>query len=144
MPGTDFIIKEVICGNKHIVIWNCKNKDKNKALSLLKSHNYTFEHYNISFAYSSDQKISLETIERGVGKTLSCGSAALSAYLSYPENLSGHWQDLRIETSSGYITMGNDDGTIFIIGPTHRVFSGNFTVRYKTMDKRNSHDATEK
>lgn len=126
----DLRISKVSCGNDHIIIWNCKNSDKKFCLGSLKDNGYSFDQYNMTFAKYENNKISLETIERGVGKTLSCGSAALSTYLSH-FHYEGTQDPMRLETTSGYITAGFDDGDIFITGPSHKVYRGEFAVRFK-------------
>ena len=135
VDNIEYAMSEVSCGNRHLILWDVRNKDKNRVLSLLKKSNYTFDQFNISFARDEGGKVFLETIERGAGKTLSCGSAALSTYLSYAKK-NDKWQNLRIETASGYITIGLFDERLVITGPTHKVFSGEFSARYRTSEKK--------
>ena len=128
----DYEIDKVKTGNEHIIVWNVKNKEKNSVLSVLKSEGYHLDQYNISFARHDTKKIQLETIERGAGKTLSCGSAALSTYLSFCDRFQHHHEQIRLETTSGYITIGHDSNKITMTGPTQKCYSGHFNVRYKS------------
>lgn len=133
MPDKAF--HKVYCGNQHIIAWDISGKHKNSVLLSLKNQEYTFDDYNISFARLENKKVILETMERGAGKTLSCGSASLSTYVSYC-NLHDSSENLKIETSAGFVTAGKNDDSFFLTGPTQRVFAGEFGVRYRSPDKR--------
>ena len=131
----DKLFHKVYCGNQHIVAWDINGKNKNAVLLALKNLGYTFDNYNISFARYENKKITLETMERGAGKTLSCGSAALSTFISHC-NQHNSWESLKIETASGYVTAGREGESLYLVGPTQSVFSGEFAVRYRSPDKK--------
>lgn len=140
----DYEIDKVETGNEHIIVWNVKNKEKNQVLQTLKSEGYHLDQYNITFARHDTKKIQLETIERGAGKTLSCGSAALSTYLSFCDRFQhDQGQQVRLETTTGYITIGQENDRITMTGPTQKCYTGQFNVRYKSSsnsyNSQNSH-----
>lgn len=129
----------VTCGNEHVIIWEVKNEEKNKVLSQLRKQGYTLDKFNISFARSlpDKNKVHLETYERGAGKTLSCGSAAVSAYLSLINTIDKSVEQVKVETTTGYVSLGKTDtGKVFLMGPTYHVYTGEFIARYKALEKK--------
>lgn len=90
------------------------------------------EGVNVSFVQPmAKNHILLRTFERGVGETLSCGSAACAAVVAgiSSEVLS---KEVKVSLTHGSLSVKwpNLDASVELIGPTQSVFQGHFvTVR---------------
>ncbi|NBV28441.1 diaminopimelate epimerase [bacterium] len=119
----------VLIGNEHLICWNFNKDEKNKALSELKSSGFTLDKFNISFAQQLQTSVELETFERGVGRSASCGSAALATFLAFNAKIKST-NSLRIETQFGYVTATKNYDKISLAGPVNRTFAGEFLLKY--------------
>jgi diaminopimelate epimerase len=122
-------VDRVLVGNEHIICWDVQREERAKTLAELKNQGVTFDRYNISFVHKQAAVLILDTFERGVGKTMSCGSAAVAAFLAYTHRIE-QINTLRIETQLGYVTVNQDHEWLSLIGPVTRVFSGELLLRY--------------
>ncbi len=127
----DLICDKVIVGGPHIVCWGTPKEQRAGVLQTLKNAECGMENFNISFALFDRDVIHLETYERGIGKTLSCGSAAIAAVLAHMQDHTLTKQSMRVNTQAGYVTVGVLEDTIALIGPVSRVFRGEFALRYQ-------------
>lgn len=125
----DTKIDHVIIGNEHLICWNVDQDGKKSFLAELKTTNLNPDLYNISFANQQQSSVMLETFERGVGWTASCGSAALATFIAYNQHIQPI-PSLRIETKYGYVTAHQNNDRISLIGPVNRVFTGEFLLKY--------------
>ncbi len=85
----------------------------------------------MGFVHIIDQhKIELVTYERGVGKTLACGSSACAAVVS--SILQGHCQDeVLVSMPGGDLTIawtGKADDAVHMTGPANTVFTGTISL----------------
>jgi diaminopimelate epimerase len=122
-------VDHIVLGNEHLICWDLTREQKSKMLNELKVLGFTFDKYNITFANQEEQGLVLETYERGVGRTASCGSAALAAFLAYGKSIAFS-SSIRIETQFGYVTAQRNADKFSLIGPVSRVFTGEFLLRY--------------
>jgi diaminopimelate epimerase len=127
--NSGLIADYVTVGNDHIICWDVVKDEKTKKLNELKTEGYTNDKFNISFANKGNNIIFIETFERGVGKTLSCGSAAVACFIAYSERFE-KITSIRLQSQIGYVTVSKQHENICMIGPVTRVFNGEFTLRY--------------
>lgn len=122
-------VDRVMIGNDHLICWDVQREGRPKVLAELKEAGYSLDQFNISFAQYGHSALELETWERGVGRTSSCGSAALAAFLAYNNRFKETLQ-MRIEMQLGYVTATKNYDSLSLIGPISRVFVGEFLLKY--------------
>lgn len=128
-------------GNDHLITWVDEIKvSRTNYLRELKQKGYSLDTWNISFAQQlSDDELALETFERGVGRTLCCGSAALASLLALQEKQKSAGENLttqlKIIVPQGYLTAQHipysKEKVFGLIGPVTRVFQGSFSLKYE-------------
>lgn len=126
-------------GNDHLIQWVDRKATRTPLLRYLKEQGYDLDTWNISFAMQvHDGEVGLETFERGVGRTLSCGSAALATFIALRQSQIAQDEtpinQLRITVPQGYLTAQcpqDKEGVYCLTGPITRVFRGNFVLKYE-------------
>lgn len=128
-------------GNDHLIQWVDEIKiSRTNYLRELKQKGYDLDTWNISFAQQlKHDEVALETFERGVGRTLCCGSAALATLLALQEkqrrNKEPLTTQLKIIVPQGYLTAqhvpNSREPSFSLIGPVTRVFQGTFALKYE-------------
>lgn len=79
---------------------------------------------NVShFVWKSKQCIQLQTYERGVGLTLSCGSASCCAFMYLLQHGYEH-REVRVETKGGNYSLKATKKGIWLYGHAQRVYQG--------------------
>ena len=127
----DITFDKVYVGNDHLLCWGTPRDQRAGVLQRLKNEGYGLDNFNISFALFDHDCIQIETYERGVGKTLSCGSASIAAVLAHMQHHTLTKNNIRVNTQTGYVTVGISDQELSLIGPINRVFRGEFSLRYQ-------------
>jgi diaminopimelate epimerase len=75
---------------------------------------------NLSIYSESSSEVKISTYENGVGKTLSCGSAAASVASLMLKNT----ESIKICSEGGYLMFCIEDGKLIMRGPTEFCFNG--------------------
>lgn len=111
----------VYIGNPHAI---CLSVDKNRQETAEKVQASPFfpEGINVSFMSETNGQISLETYERGVGKTDACGSAACAAAVVQHHFLSGP-KTVKVNFEYGNLVVDIQPNGIWQSGPTTDVFT---------------------
>ena len=123
-------------GSPHYVKFtdNMKNEDFiSKCREIRYSDDFKDEGINVNFVLEKNQGIQVRTYERGVeNETLSCGSGVTAAALSFASwkslnniiNVKTKGGDLKVE----YKLMDMAFEDVYLIGPAHYVFRGEFDL----------------
>lgn len=129
----NFEVTVVNMGNPHaIVIIDAFDKTQlDNWGAAIGAHPDFTQGVNVGFVHIIDQhKIELVTYERGVGKTLACGSSACAAVVS--SILQGHCQDeVLVSMPGGDLTIawtGKADDAVHMTGPANTVFTGTISL----------------
>jgi diaminopimelate epimerase len=75
---------------------------------------------NISIYKIKNKEVVISTFENGVGKTLSCGSAAASIAFLETKNK----QSLKVSSEGGFLNFFNANDKLVMRGPTKLDFDG--------------------
>lgn len=127
----DLVVDWVFVGTDHLLCWGTPKEQRAGVIQRLKNEGYGLETYSISFALFDQDSIQLETYERVIGKTLSCGSAAIAAVLAYMHDRPTGRTNIRVNTQTGYVTVSLCDPGVSLIGPVTRAYRGEFSLRYQ-------------
>jgi diaminopimelate epimerase len=119
-------------GNPHAVIFDGARFDVDEVGQFLGQHTSFPESVNVGFVtIHSPHEIELEVYERGVGRTLACGSGACAAVVAGVKQslLKGQ---VRVRQAGGdlLITWPGDPQPIEMIGPAEFVFDGEYSYTY--------------
>lgn len=124
-------IYSVNVGNLHLVVYT-----KNDLLALSEKVNKTnlfSDGVNIEKVYKIDEsdvnnpKLSIEVFERGSGKTLSCGSGAVSVAYSYFLKKYGEVKEgikVTVQTDGGSLFVQFKDGKAYLSGEIKQIYRG--------------------
>ncbi len=108
--------------------------DVNKIGSHLRNHlMFASDGTNVNFIKAiSDKKIKVRTYERGVdNETLSCGTGVTASALVYWDKFYPSGKSLEIETNGGKLEVLRKGKRIFLKGPAHVVFIGQYLIEKK-------------
>lgn len=143
IEGDDLL--QVYTGTEHIALDVSSDRlEKEKELvkkgRYLRYHDYFMpKGTNVNFFCGiNDQKISVQTYERGVENlTLACGTGAIASAIAWhhKQELGYHKNEVEVRTKGGVLQVEfnyhPDNGTytdITLTGPAHFVFEGNYYV----------------
>ncbi len=127
----DLVVDLVFVGSNHLISWGTPRDQRAAVIQKLKNEGYSLELCSISFALFDQYSIQIETYDKGIGKTLSCGSAAIAAVLAHRQNHPTAKLNIRVNTQIGYVTVIICDQGVSLIGPVTRAFRGEFSLRYQ-------------
>lgn len=121
LHGSRYEVVEV--GNLHAVFFKDEVYSSEKLITYGETLNGVFtEGINVSWAMLNAH-IELAVYERGVGLTHACGSAAVAtAFLAH--QIHGGSYPLRVSFTHGEVTVSEQQGKIWLTGPTTEVFTG--------------------
>ncbi|MCP8352172.1 hypothetical protein [Candidatus Synchoanobacter obligatus] len=97
-------------GNQHIITFVSDN--------LISDFQTAFNHFNISFISQHRNQIAIRTHERGVGWTLSCGSAAAAAAFVCSRPGYRSWE---VSSSGGILNVEQHQGNLWLSGPVKQL-----------------------
>jgi diaminopimelate epimerase len=132
VDGELYQIAAVSMGNPHAVL-RVDDVDTAPVATLgprLESHPRFPERVNVGFMQVlSRQEIKLRVYERGAGETLACGTGACAAAVA-----AMRWglvdRDIKVHLPGGLLRIrwSQDNASVFMTGPTARVFEGTLRV----------------
>lgn len=128
------ILGFVNTGVPHLVVGVESELDKidvNKIGSRLRNHlMFASDGTNVNFIKAiSEKKIKVRTYERGVeNETLSCGTGVTASVLVYWDKFHPDGNSLEIETNGGKLEVIRKGKRIFLKGPAHVVFIGQYLI----------------
>ncbi len=128
--GPSLAFYPVNVGNPHAVIFDGALLDIDSVGQFLGKHPYFPEGVNVGLVnVNSLQEIDLQVFERGVGRTLACGSGACAAVVAgiASGRLKGQ---VSVRQAGGdlLISWAGKGQPIEMIGPAEFVFEGNYTL----------------
>jgi len=132
VDGELYQIAAVSMGNPHAVLRvdDVENAPVKTLGPRLESHPRFPERVNVGFMQVlSRQEIKLRVYERGAGETLACGTGACAAAVA-----AMRWglvdRDIKVHLPGGplRIRWSHDNASVFMTGPTSRVFEGTLRV----------------
>lgn len=126
-------------GNDHLIQWVDAKAPRTPFLRYLKEKGYDLDTWNITFVQQvRDDEVVIETFERGVGRSLCCGSAAVATLLALQESQRQRDErptsQLKIIVPQGYLTAYYDparEALCSLTGPITRAFRGSFVLKYE-------------
>lgn len=125
--GREFSVTCVSMGNPHCIIFAEELDDEtvNTFGPLLEVDGFFPKRTNVEFVrVESDEAMAVRVWERGVGRTLACGTGAgASVVASSLKGLTGRTVSVRLDGGSLLVEWARDD-RVFITGPARPVFEG--------------------
>jgi len=143
IAGQSFAGRAVGMGNPHFVIFLGSRSEVDavdlETIGPLMQKNAAFpQSVNVEFvAVDTDGALYQRTFERGSGETLACGSGACATYVAAVLSGKVGSQGL-VRLRGGELFMeysGAKGSSVFMSGPAHLVFSGNFYVAPDRLDR---------
>jgi diaminopimelate epimerase len=135
-------------GNPHLIINTGKEKpaftdETRKKLDELRQYETLLdEGINVTvITETGDENFDITTFERGVGLTLSCGSASLAAFITLkhtgniPQKKSGDLKSASFTSKGGVITLSKEDNGILMTGNVKKIFDGTYDMVNNTYTK---------
>ena len=123
-----FNISIITLGTLHGVIFvdDLEKIDIDYYGKLIESHNLFPKKINVNFTEVIDEKnIKVSTFERGVGKTLSCGTgSAAAAVVSSILGKTGYITNVHVP--GGTLTIKQKDNQVYMSGPAELICTGNY------------------
>lgn len=121
-------VSTVIVGNVHTIVFvdNIENININKIGNEIETHSLYSLNTNVNFCEIVDsENIKVITWERGVGKTLACGTgASASAFISdYLYNME---DNINVHLLGGTVEISLEEEYIYMRGPAETIFKGNY------------------
>ncbi len=121
-----FEFSPVSVGNPHVVCFVNNFEDFNfeKVGEYVENYKYFPKKVNVEFVkVENSSKIKVKVWERGVGKTLGCGTGAIAASSVCIKKLYTD-RDLIVELDGGKIEVKDVDGEYFLIGNSELLYEG--------------------
>lgn len=133
LDGTDIHMGILSMGNPHAVICvdNLENVDVNRIGHMISTHALFPKGINVSFMQvTQPYQAQLQVYERGVGKTLACGSAAC-ATMVYGNRLGILDREVSVIQPGGELVINWSGGTnpVYMTGPAEFVFEGQWPIK---------------
>ncbi len=85
------------------------------------NHEWFIDSVNVNFYVEQDDSIYMQTVERGAGLTLACGTGATAVY-AYLHHIKGYDGKLDINLPLGSLSFEEIDGSIYKTGPAIKVY----------------------
>ncbi|MBM4222309.1 MAG: hypothetical protein FJ161_00680 [Gammaproteobacteria bacterium] len=118
----------IVCGEKHILFWDC-SKDAKKSLLARSKEEFLKTYAVMSFvSLDSDKNILLESIDVNIGRVFNHGAAAIAAAIAYQKKQQSSRENIRVITQTGYVTVNINHKDIALLGPITRAFKGECLV----------------
>ncbi|ERJ12476.1 diaminopimelate epimerase [Haloplasma contractile] len=119
-------------GTIHTVLYteNLNNVDIDKIGKTIEEHELFPEKTNVNIYEINDhENITLETYERGVGRTLACGTGcAATAVIS--NLLNNTSKSVNVHVRGGILKIEISNDGVFMTGPTERICKGEYIVKH--------------
>lgn len=132
VDGKNIEVHAISVGNPHIITFvkDIRPVHVNKVGRIISESNLFSSGANVSFVQVVDNdSIKLRVFERGVGETLSCGSAAsASSFIANKLKLVAAKVQVNFRHGKLDLTIREDNKEIFLAGPTNSVYSGYFRL----------------
>ena len=127
IKGKELIGSCLSMGNPHTVIEvdSLKEIDLNKYGQIIEKYKYFPSRTNVEFVeIINDENIKIGVFERGVGRTLACGTGACASAFACFENKKVK-RKVRVELEGGYLNVEIDgQNNIYLIGDAVTVYEG--------------------
>ncbi len=123
--GRSFSASAVLMGVPHVVIFGDFTEDEVCSIGeQIECHELFPKNINVNFATIVVGGIRLRTYERGVGRTMACGTGSCAtAVIANKKGLIGNAVDILLE--AGRLSIEIDaGGRVFMTGPAEYVFTG--------------------
>jgi diaminopimelate epimerase len=118
-------------GNPHVVLFSNDNIKKEDVIELgqqIENHKMFPKKTNVNFVkVINEQNIEIQTWERGIGYSLSCGSGAVASFIA-SNTLGLVALNANIQTCGGLLTASLENKNIIISGKTSFVFEGIYNI----------------
>lgn len=129
--GQTIELSIVSMGNPHAVIFR-ESLDVDlldKIGPFLQKHEFFPDGVNVEVVHKvSDSVLELVVYERGVGKTLACGTGACASVVAgYEKGLCNRKTTVCLPGGKLLVNWQDSDGHVILIGPTKQVFKGEIT-----------------
>lgn len=123
--GRSFDAAAVLMGVPHVVIFGDFSEEEVCDIGeQIECHELFPRDINVNFATIVVGGIKLRTFERGVGRTLACGTGSCAtAVIANKKGLIGNSVDILLEAGRMHIDI-EDDGRVLMTGPAEYVFTG--------------------
>ena len=123
-----FKLSTLVIGTLHAIIFieKLETFDVEKYGKAIESHPLFPERINVNFVeVVNPQTIKVSTYERGVGRTLSCGTGATASVI-IANQLGLTDPKVNVQVPGGQLTIDASEGCVFMTGPAVHICSGEY------------------
>ena len=132
VDDTPLKLTSLIMGTDHCVIFSddLSKVDISRYGALIENHSLYPNKINVNFVEVVDfEHIRVSTYERGVGKTLSCGTgSAASVVISHLKGYTN--KKVNVSVPGGQLIIEIKDDGVFMTGPAERICTGDYNDKY--------------